>query len=502
MEQAELAAIQARAEAELTKIPGVVAVGFGLKETGGETTRQPSLQVYVREKKAVGEIPPGERIPDAFEGIPTDVMEVPALVRLECVDMEQHSPLIGGITITNFKPDGGGTIGKGTLGFFATLDGVAGPENVVLVSNHHVLTANGASNGNTVYQPQWSTQGGNPALVIGTGPIGKINNEGRDGNIKFTYPSETELDYFVDCASAKLDSCISSWCKTNCGVSYKNEIRGLNIGGNSKVEGVARVTQADLDAPGDYEVFKVGSTTSRTKGRITGIDVPGLGGELRIIRIEVIGVDCDNIARFGAEGDSGSAIINSQNKLIGLLFAVSASDPTKAFACHIHPVMHHLKVTPISTANPPVGPAGQARADVEGFFADGINETIPLRERFLGTPLGREIYTQVLEHRIEVVGLVNHRRPVTVTWHRAQGPGFLAHAIENVRNPSHRIPGFVDGVDRETLARRMAAILGEHGSRELKQAVEAWLPFVLENIEGFDSLHELVEDLVRESVDA
>jgi hypothetical protein len=148
-----------------------------------------------------------------------------------------------------------------------------------------------------------------------------------------------------------------------------------------------------------------------------------------------------------------------------------------------------------------VAPAGQARSDVQGFF-DGVNETIPLRERFLATPIGAEIYREALARREEIVGLVNHRRPVTVAWHRAKGPAFLAHGAENARNPAHRVPREIEGVDRETLARRIAAALADHGSRELELAMERWLPFVLEHIEEFDSLHDFVASLEKEPVDA
>lgn len=502
MEQAELAALNRRAEIELSKIPGVLGVGYGLREKDGKTTDQPSLQVYVIEKKPLSEIPPGEVLPREFEGVPVDVLVAPTLIRTTCEDTEQHSQLIGGITITNFKRDSNDRSESGTLGFFATLNGVSGPQNVVLVSNNHVLTANGASVGDTISHPKWKDVNGTPNIVLDTGPIGKIHDAGLFGHVKYKYdgPSETEQDYFVDCATAKLDICISSWCKTNCGVSYKNAFRKRPGDPDSKLEGVARLVHADIGTSA-ADVYKVGSRTGRTNGKVTGVNVTSAVGEKNLIRIEVVGVDCDSIAQFNAHGDSGSAIVNMQNKLVGLLFSVDATDIRKAFACHIHPVLDRLNINPISTVNPPAPPAGEARSDVQGFF-DGVNETVALRERFLATPIGAEIYREALARREEIVGLVNHRRPVTVAWHRAQGPAFLAHAIENARNPAHGVPREIEGVDRETLARRIAAALAEQGSPELRLAMEQWLPFVLEHAEGFDNLHELVAGLEKEPVDA
>lgn len=368
----------------------------------------------------------------------------------------------------------------------------------MLVSNHHVLADGGGVVGDTVYHPQWTVVGPR-TTVPDTGPIGKIHALPAEANHNFTYPSEAAADYFVDCASAKLNICISSWCDTNCGVSYQNEIRGLNIGGNSRIESVARVAQSDLNAPGDYVVYKVGRQTSRTKGAV--IDVAAVAdGCQRLIEIAAAEPDCDGIDRFAWDGDSGSAVINAQNQLVGLLFAVLDEDASRAYACHIHPVMDRLGITPITVADPPVGPAGKAREDVQGFF-DGVNETIPLRERLLATPKGAEIYREVLAQRAEVVALVNHRRPVTVAWHRSQGPAFLAHGVESVRNPGHLVPREIEGVARETLARRMAASLAEHGSPGLKASMERWLPFVLDHIDDFDSLHDLVARFEPEPAD-
>ena len=82
----------------------------------------------------------------------------------------------------------------------------------------------------------------------------------------------------------------------------------------------------------------------------------------------------------------------------------------------------------------PVGPAGQTLNDVEGIF------TVEMRECFLNTAKGAEIYQQILDPRQEVVALVNHRGSVTVGWHRSKGPVFLAHYVNNARDPAHLIP--------------------------------------------------------------
>jgi len=493
MDQKELAALHAEAEAELKKIPGVVGVGYGLKEVGGKTTDQIAFRVYVKEKRKPEDLNPADVIPKEYKGIPTDVVLIIQTKPLHCEDLSQHSPLIGGISISNFKADNSGQIGVGTLGCFATLNGVSGPENVVLLSNNHVLASNNAVNGDTVYQPRHIESGG---VISPDGtqerrnPIGKIHNIGQQAVYSYAYPSETAQDYYLDCAIAKLDICISSWCNTNCGVSYKNEIRGLNIAGNSRLEDVVRVAQSDLSG-GDYVVHKVGRRTSKTTGKVIDtIAIDAAGG--RFMLIEATQPDCNGTLQFSAEGDSGSAVVNAQNRLVGLLYGGDVSNPARSAACHIHPVMAYLSITPITTANPPVGPAGQTLNDVEGIFT-GINHTTEVRERFLNTRKGAEIYQQILDHRQEVIALVNHRRPVTVAWHRSKGPTFLAHFVNNARDPAHLIPFEVEGITRDQMIRRMAEVLTQHGSTALQQVINRYFDEVMGFINSFDNLHEFVQ---------
>jgi hypothetical protein len=213
-----------------------------------------------------------------------------------------------------------------------------------------------------------------------------------------------------------------------------------------------------------------------------------------MILIESIEPDCDNISRFAAKGDSGAALINAQNQLIGLIMFTLRSDPTKAIACHIHPVLDRLGVTPITTANP--HPAASKLSNLPGVIVDGeFNHTPQLQEKFLSTAKGSEIFALVQAHRLEVVDLVNHRRPVTVAWHRSQGPLFLSHILNNARDPAHIVPREVNGVHRATLIRNMAEVLSAHGSAELKATVERYLDEVLSHVDQFDNLHEWVEEL-------
>jgi hypothetical protein len=503
MSQEEIAKLHREAEAELSKYPGVVGVGFGFKRKDGETTDQLAFTVYVVEKKSPAELKPEETVPREFKGFATDVVKVPDVKMIHCQDMDHHSPLIGGISISTFKQAPNGNWPAGTLGCFATIDGVQPPENVVLLTNHHVLMMFGEQVGDTVYQPKFVESNGQVAIDLTQEerhPIGKIHNAGLEANHPFTFPGESQLPYFVDATTAKLDISISSWCNTNCGVHFKNLIRGLNIGGNSAIASVANVRQSTLTAlPAgtDYIVYKVGRRTGRTKGKVTNVAVgPFPSGATNVIEIEGLEMDtsCAPSLRFADEGDSGSVLVNSQNQVVGLVFGVDTANPNLAFACHIAPVLDKLKVTLVTTANP--HPVADTLLDIPGVVAEGdANHTTRLKERLLGTPAGREIFNLVMAHRLEVVELVNRCRPVTVAWHRSKGPAFLAHVLNNARNPAHVVPREVEGVSRAALIRNMARAIAAHGSPALKALAEARLDETLAHSDGFDSLHELVGQL-------
>lgn len=487
--------LRERALEHLSSIPGVCGVGYGLKEVGDKPTDRVALRVYVEAKKPLDELPPDEVLPQEFEGVPVDVVVVSKTYDAGTQDTQHHSPLIGGISITNRKPASAGGFELGTLGFFATQDGVSGPKNVVLLTNNHVLAANAGAVGDTTYQPRLTSGGLIDSEFLGA--IATVNNMGIKAPHSFAYPSQPSVDYYLDCAISLLSIDISSWCDCNCGVSYKNELREITTATgstNSKLEGVAGPEALVVGK----EVFKTGALTGATKGTI--LDPIGTSNHegSMVHNIVIILPDQTVNHAFSDHGDSGSIVIDGDNKVLALLFGGSpVTDPSpRSVASHIAPVLDLLKVTPISTQNPPVGPAGHARSNRlarVGSSATSVEDhTVELQERLRRTPSGAALHAAFLEHRSEVVGLVNRHRPTTIAWHRGKGPTFFAHLAENARHPEHRIPVEVEGVTRGELLERMEETLMAHGSEPLRAAIAEHREAVLALVDDFDDLHELV----------
>jgi hypothetical protein len=497
----ELAALHREAVEEFKKYPGVVGIAYGYKVKGGEVTQQLAVRVYVREKKDAAELPPEEMIPPEFKGFPTDVIKAPRIVdSAGCEHTGTAPPLVSGISLSNLKPDAQGEYESGTLGFFATIDGVSGPDNVVLVSCFHVLMAHGASPTQNIYRPKYNSNG--KIDVPNSLLRANVHNVGMRGNHPFKYGNEQPIPYWVDATSAKINVCLSSWCNTNCGTNFKNEVRDLHIGADTSkvITGVKRLQQEDLPEGGEYLVYKVGRATGLTVGKVTAalferIDDPD--GKKGLIEITATEKDCGGAGtdtRFSFEGDSGSAVLNSNRELIGIIVSRATDTPEISYASHIHPVLDVLKVTPITKSNP--HPADGVISDAPGVIADDRpNHTPELRARVYASRRGRELLNLVEEHRDEVVRLVNRRRPVTVAWHRSKGPAFLAHVVQGARDPSHEVPREIEGITREALIRNMARVFATHGSAELKALVEQYLEEALMEADRFDRVHEVVEHI-------
>src|SRR6266542_1224140 len=344
----------------LKRIPGVHGVGWGYKARAGKYTQQLAYRVYVYQKKPLEALPKSDVIPTELFGIPTDVLLVIQAKDFTCIDTDAHRPLIGGISISPLKQwlanGGSGSASFGTLGFFGTINNADSHDRYVLLSNNHVLGAENTVVDDEIYQPQFHGVALDPK---DPGPIAKIYNLGLKGNRNFTY---SDADgggggsYYHDCATAKIETCYSSWCHTNCGTRLENTILGLAVNGSDAIEGIQRVRPSDLPQNGTYAVTKVGRETGRTVGKIVDAEAPAQDNvthqqQDKVIVIHNTGPNCEGGTLFANHGDSGSVIVNNSRKIVGLLYG---GDDTigSGHACHIHPVLDLLQITVVSTQNP------------------------------------------------------------------------------------------------------------------------------------------------------
>jgi hypothetical protein len=181
----------------------------------------------------------------------------------------------------------------GTLGGFVRLPGADG---LLVLSNNHVLADGGAAvEGDAALQPG-AADGGTPGDRIGT--------------LTTFIPLSASPGNLVDAAVAALDPGVAADPAAYPGGPL----------------GAAVAVLEDVDP--DERVEKVGRTTGHTHGRVTAVEVDGVGVQYDDgvhtfdDQIEIEGLT----GAFSAGGDSGSVIWRSRDRApLGLLFAGSTT---------------------------------------------------------------------------------------------------------------------------------------------------------------------------------
>ena len=137
-------------EAELLERAHVVGVAVGRKVAHGRETDETCIVVYVDHKEDEVELSRRDRVPRAFDGVRTDVVETGrfrALELLETVAMDhtrRMRPAPGGVSIAHAK------VTAGTLGILAHR---RSGEAVILSNNHVLANSNDARPGDAILQP-------------------------------------------------------------------------------------------------------------------------------------------------------------------------------------------------------------------------------------------------------------------------------------------------------------------------------------------------------------
>ena len=288
----------------------VVAAGVGYKITGGQKTSTLSIVCSVTKKLAASQLSSKDLVPDRLNGTPTDVIET-GIIRALQSPTEKHRPAPGGVSI------GHRDITAGTLGCLVKKDG-----RFVILSNNHVLAnSNAAEIGDPILQPGPHDGGrypddhiadleqfipinitGAPSdCPVATGTANFLNSIAR------LFGSSVQLQAIDQQATENLvDAAIARPINPD---DVKNEI--LEIG----------TIQGAVEGELGMAIKKSGRTTGFTTGEIQQVDVAVnvQYGEGQIAQF----TDQLMAGAMSQGGDSGSAVLDDSNNLVGLLFAGS-----------------------------------------------------------------------------------------------------------------------------------------------------------------------------------
>jgi hypothetical protein len=490
----DLSAAKRRAAERLADLPGVQAVGVGSKEVDGRLTGEPAIKVFVRRKLPLDEIPAGERIPESVEGIPTDVVETGEIHPLagppganrpddfDHGDSARHRPLIGGSQLTT-----AGSSNTGTLGCFVWEQADHG--KAYALTNFHVIQPPDLSAptvGSTeVGQP--SAGGSWTECCIGT--IGKyaggarVNQEG-----KLTDRDE---------ALVRIDP----------GGRWQADIIGIGAGGaDGAVRGVHPVTEDEANS-GSYQVRKRGKRTRLTGGILSArVDSGSISDNVLVVNPNP--APSSGTSFFAVEGDSGSALLNDADEVVGLVYA--RDDAGHGFALMIGDVLSRLAadlgggvVLEVATASSagvvntvpgatmvalprevvatlaPGAPAAAgepAAAPIPGWLLPVPPPqpgTLAHLERDLDrSRSGRRLVTLWLEHQGELVALVNTNRRIATTWHRSGAAALFQLLARMTVDPGVRLPDTVYGQPLSACIDRVHAMIARYASARLRRDLD------------------------------
>jgi hypothetical protein len=293
----------------------VVAAGIGYKVTESRRTDRISIACSVVEKKPLAQLAVGDRVPEELDGFPTDVIETGVIRALQS-RTGRHRPAPGGVSI------GHPAVTAGTLGCLVRKGG----DRLILSNNHVLANSNDASIGDAIYQPGPYDGGGGDDVIATLADF-----------VPIRFPGE------------------SSDCSIGQGVASAANLVARVLGSGTRLEAV-RIQQEDNlvdaavarpvsdDAVVDEildvgpiagvvegtlgtDVQKSGRTTGHTRGQITQVDV-SVNVSYGTNRIALF-TDQLMAGPMSQGGDSGSAVLDAEGNLVGLLFA--GSDSTTIF---------------------------------------------------------------------------------------------------------------------------------------------------------------------------
>ena len=310
---ADAIAVKQQSLVKLFAMRNVVGIGIGFKVAGDVVTKELAITVNVSKKIPAAQLAPSDLVPKLIGSVKTDVVET-GIFRAFQDPTKKMRPARPGVSIGHYN------ITAGTFGCL-----VKRGADVLILSNNHVLAdINKASLGDAILQPgkyDGGTQADQIAELAEFVPIefdgggGGTTPGGCSGLITSLLslfgqqPTQTSSinapgANHVDCAIAKPLS----------PDLVRSDI--LQIGTPT---GVGTVTLGTA-------VQKFGRTTSYTQGSITQVDVTATvdyGGPTATFQGQLMA------GAMSQGGDSGSAVLNDQEQVIGLLYA--GSDTTTLF---------------------------------------------------------------------------------------------------------------------------------------------------------------------------
>lgn len=249
-------------------------------------------------------------VPSSVDGIPTDVVAT-GRIRAFQIPTGRFRPAPGGVSIGQFE------ITAGTLGCLVHKNG----EQFILSNNHVLANSNDASIGDAILQPGPYDGGMNPADKIAElAEFVPITYSSSSSSCAVVNSIADVCNFLTELtgSDARLQAISVQTSENLIDAALARPVNPADV--NNEILGYGAIAGTAEGALG-MAVKKSGRTTGLTTGEIEQIDVTAnvsYGG--------------DRVAQFSDQlvtgamsqgGDSGSAVLDNSNNLVGLLFAGS-----------------------------------------------------------------------------------------------------------------------------------------------------------------------------------
>lgn len=312
-----------RRRSNILQLPNVVGVGIGKKQTRGRQTDELAVVVFVSKKLPPDFLPRAAVVPRTIDAVKTDVVES-GRFRLLDQYTGRYRPAQPGVSIGHYQ------ISAGTFGAVVYDRRTGEP---LILSNNHILAnrSNGtdgrAKQGDPVLQPG-PYDGGNPerdtiAILDRFIPLryGTVEEE------PVTCPVAAGVEWY-------LNAIVKSFRPGYTVRMFRRTQQGANIVDcavakpleqeliSTEIIRVGRINGTIAVKPG-LKVQKVGRTTGFTSGTVQYVDVTStvdIGDNQEAVFEEQF-----MTTGISKGGDSGSLVLDGENRATGLLFAGSDS---------------------------------------------------------------------------------------------------------------------------------------------------------------------------------
>jgi hypothetical protein len=202
-------------------------------------------------------------------------------------------------------------------------------------------------------------------------------------------------------------------------------------------------------------------------------------------------IESANSKAFSEEGDSGSAVLNDGNQVVGILFSgagttseatpfqaiqnafknlsIDVATAQKSGVVQVVPEPSVLRSRTSATAGAQVRPAPSVVFPLWSRLGE-------VQQEITATAGGQEYAEAIRRHAPEVQKLIDTNRRVAAVWQRSGGPQMIQALLGILQVRDRTIPTEINGKPLSDCVAKMQRVLLRHASPDLATALRKYAP--------------------------